>query len=82
MLIQTEIGLATIYSAKYVIPIDAPPIDGGALLALDGKIAAVGSLAELKRSYPEAEVIDFDQSIIMPRLVNAHTHLELTDSPA
>lgn len=74
--------MATIYSAKYVVPIDAPPIDGGALLALDGKIAAVGSLAELKRSYPEAEVIDYDQSIILPLLVNAHTHLELTDFPA
>lgn len=73
--------MATIYSAKYLVPIDAPPIDGGALLAFDGKIEAIGTLAELKRSHPAAEVVDFDQSIIVPLLVNAHTHLELTDFP-
>lgn len=74
--------MAIIYSAKYLVPIDAPPIDGGALLALDDKIAAVGSLAELRRHYPAAEVVDFEQSVIVPLLVNAHTHLELTDFSA
>jgi len=74
--------LAIIYSAKYLVPIAAPPIDGGALLTENGKITAVGTVADLKRCNPAAEVVDFEQSVILPLLVNAHTHLELTDFPA
>jgi aminodeoxyfutalosine deaminase len=73
--------LARIYTAKYLVPADAPPINGGALLDLDGRIAAVGTVAELKRAYPAIEVVDFADAILTPLLVNAHTHLELTDFP-
>ena len=48
--------------------------DGG--VAIDGtKIAAVGSTAELKAKYPEAEFVDAKGGVIMPGLVNAHTHI-------
>ena len=48
--------------------------DGG--VAIDGtKIAAVGSTAELKAKYPDAEFIDAKGGVIMPGLVNAHTHI-------
>jgi len=73
--------LATIYRAQYLVPGDAPPVEGGAFLAEDGMIAARGTLAELQRAYPEAPVVDFGEAIIAPLLVNAHTHLELTDFP-
>ncbi len=73
--------MTTIYSAKYLVPADAPPIASGALLDLDGEIAAVGTLAELKRSHPGVEVVEFTDGVIVPVLVNAHTHLELTDYP-
>lgn len=74
--------MARIYSAKYLVPGDAPPIVGGALLDLGGQIAAVGSLSDLKRAHPTVEVIDFADAVLAPLLVNAHTHLELTDFPA
>ncbi len=70
-----------IYTAKYLVPGDAPPLEGGALLDLDGRIAAIGSLPEIKRSNPGVQVVDFNDSLIVPVLVNAHTHLELTDYP-
>ena len=48
--------------------------DGG--VAIDGtRIAAVGTTAELKAKYPEAEFVDAKGGVIMPGLVNAHTHI-------
>ncbi len=73
--------MSCIYSAKYLVSADAPPVVGGALLVHDGKIAAVGSLAEVQRSYPAVAVVDYPDTILTPLLVNAHTHLELTDYP-
>jgi len=48
-------------------------------VAVDGAlIAAVGSRDELASSFPEAVVHDFGEAAILPGLVNAHSHLELT----
>ncbi len=74
--------MARIYTAKYLFSGDAPPIVGGALLDLDGQIGAIGSLAGLKRAYPNVEVTEFADAVLTPLLVNAHTHLELTDFPS
>lgn len=72
--------MTTIYSARWVLPM-APvpsPIEHGAI-AVDGAlIVGVGSAADLKVRFPEARVEDFGQSVILPGLVNTHTHLELT----
>lgn len=73
--------MARIYTAKYLFPGDAPLIIGGALLDLDGQIAALGTETELRRAYPTVTVVDFAYAILAPLLVNAHTHLELTDFP-
>ena len=48
--------------------------DGG--VAIDGeRIAAVGSTAQLRAQYPEADLVDARGGVIMPGLVNAHTHI-------
>lgn len=73
--------MATLYTAKLLCPGDAPPIEGGALLDLDGQIAAIGSLNTLRQQYPTIEVVDYGDALLLPLLVNAHTHLELTDFP-
>jgi cytosine/adenosine deaminase-related metal-dependent hydrolase len=60
----------TVYSADWVVPIEGEPIAEGAV-ALDGdRIAAVGTRDELG----EGEA--FDGAVILPGLVNAHSHLE------
>ena len=71
--------MATLYTARLLFPGDAPPIAGGALLDMGGAIAAVGPLTELIRQYSNAEVVDYGDALLLPLLVNAHTHLELTD---
>ncbi len=48
--------------------------DGG--VAIEGtKIAAVGTTAKLREQYPTAEFVDAKGGVIMPGLVNAHTHI-------
>lgn len=73
--------LNCIYTAKYLVSSNAPPVEGGALLVHAGRIAAIGTLKQVKRNYPNVDVVDFADALLVPLLVNAHTHLELTDFP-
>src|SRR6476620_82999 len=70
--------MTTIYSARWVIPVTSPPIDNGAV-AIDGdSIVGVGAREGLAHRFPNANVQDFGHAAIIPGLINAHTHLELT----
>lgn len=62
-----------IYAARWVLPIDSPPIENGEVIIEDSIIQAIR-----QRSSPEDECRDFGNAILMPGLVNAHTHLEYT----
>lgn len=70
-----------LFSAHYLLPIGAPPVEDGALLVAGGRIAAVGTRRELAAAHPRAAAVDFGEAVILPPLVNAHTHLELTAFP-
>jgi len=72
----------TLYAARFVLPVAAAPLEQGALLAVDGRIKAVGTLNALSTDYPGVPVIDFDDAVMLPPMANAHTHLELTSFPA
>jgi cytosine/adenosine deaminase-related metal-dependent hydrolase len=52
------------------VPVQGRPIPDGAIAIEDGRIAAVGPAAEL------GEGERFDDAVILPGFVNAHTHLE------
>ncbi len=69
----------TLHTARLLYSGDTPPVEGGALLELDGRIAAVGAFAEIKRQHPAATIVDHGDAVMLPIMVNAHTHLELTD---
>jgi guanine deaminase len=47
--------------------------DGGLAVA-DGRIEAVGSFDEVRRVYPEAEVRDARDAVLLPGLVDTHVH--------
>ena len=54
---------------------DNPYIEDGAV-AVDGEvIVEVGELSQLKAKYPEAEFVDAKGGVIMPGLINCHTHI-------
>jgi len=64
--------------AGSVHPVTAPPIsDGAVLVADDGRIAAVGAHADVPLP-PGARRVEFPDAVLVPGLVNTHTHLELT----
>lgn len=70
-----------LYAASYLLPIEGLPLSGGALAVEDGEIVAVGTL-DLLRTVCPGEVVEYPGCVIMPGLVNAHSHLELTHFPA
>src|SRR5256886_4858105 len=64
--------------AGSVHPVTAPPItDGAVLVADDGRIAAVAAHSHLPAP-AEARRVEFPGAVLVPGLVNTHTHLELT----
>lgn len=66
-------------SAAWIAPMDAPPLRDGAVVIANARIAAVGEARQLRRDYAGAEVEELGDVVLMPGLVNAHTHLELSD---
>src|SRR4051812_3176473 len=62
------------YHARWVLPITQPPIENGTVVENGGKIIYVGPSA----GAPAGEDHELGESILMPGLVNTHTHLELT----
>src|SRR5258708_40156049 len=82
------------YRARWVLPIAGPPIEHGTVGVEDGRIAYVGPATrrpersslprgakrrgEGKSTGGAERHVDLGDMILMPGLVNAHTHLELT----
>jgi aminodeoxyfutalosine deaminase len=66
---------AMIFAAGLLVPVSAPPIREGAILVLEGRIAAVGTLEAVGRENPDAGVRYFPHYTIIPGAVNAHAHL-------
>ncbi|WP_036320753.1 amidohydrolase family protein [Microbacterium indicum] len=71
----------TVYSAGLVIPITAPPIPGGAIAVAGGRIRHVGDrawvIAELAARGEAFDEVHWP-GVLMPGLVNAHSHLQYT----
>ncbi len=60
--------------ARWVLPIDRPPLAGGMVTINQGRIVEVGP-----RRTSDGEVVDLGDVVLMPGLVNAHTHLEFSN---
>ncbi len=69
-----------IYAASYLLPINGSPVEGGAVAVESGRIMAVGRVDDLRKQFT-AHIHEFPGFVLMPGLVNAHTHLELTHFP-
>lgn len=65
-----------ILTADWVLSVDDAPIAKGAVRVSGDRITDVGPGEELLRKFPQEEVQDFGKSVIMPGLVDLHTHLE------
>lgn len=64
--------------AEWVLPIASAPVRDGAVLVRETRVRDVGPLEELAREYPGDPVERHDGCVLLPGLINAHTHLALT----
>jgi cytosine/adenosine deaminase-related metal-dependent hydrolase len=67
-----------ILTARLLLPISSPPIVDGGLLIRDGIVCAVDKASALIREFATEPHDDLGRAALLPGLVNAHTHLELT----
>jgi cytosine/adenosine deaminase-related metal-dependent hydrolase len=74
---MAELDKVTLHQARWILPITRPPLEGGAVAARREKIVAVGPMKILAREF-HGPMIDHGDGVILPALVNAHTHLELS----
>ena len=70
--------MLTIYAANLILPAVSAPIADGAIAVEGSRIKSVGDRTSLIQNYPEANLKTFSNCAIIPGLVNAHSHLELT----
>jgi cytosine/adenosine deaminase-related metal-dependent hydrolase len=70
--------MTTAFTARWILPIVAPPVEYGAVAFGDGRILAVAAQDEVRSRFPQAVVRDFGEAAILPGFVNTHSHLELT----
>lgn len=67
--------MPTIYQARWVLPMAQPPIPDGCVAVQEGRVIAVGTAAQMPAGLAD---LRFRGCVILPGLVNAHTHLELS----
>jgi aminodeoxyfutalosine deaminase len=65
------------YHAAWILPISEPPIRRGWLAVDRGRVVALGAAGRRVLS-DGAQVVDLGDVAVLPGLVNAHTHLELS----
>ncbi|HSD67716.1 MAG TPA: amidohydrolase, partial [Vicinamibacteria bacterium] len=65
-----------ILTAFWVLPIAGPPIRDGRVAVHEGRVAWVGRAGDAGE--PGGPVRDLGPGVLLPGLVNAHCHLELS----
>src|SRR5579864_847568 len=69
-----------IYSARYVVTMDAQHrlIDDGAVASRGERIIGVGKRADINRQFQASHHLDRPEAILMPGLINTHTHAAMS----
>jgi cytosine/adenosine deaminase-related metal-dependent hydrolase len=67
------------FRARFVLPIDRPPIVDGLVVVSDGLISSVEAYTSKQSSeFDSRRLVDLGDVALIPALVNAHTHLEFS----
>ena len=69
-----------IVNGAHIVTMDAQGtlIEDGAIAVDEGIILAIGSAAEIEATYAAVETLDGDSRIVMPGIVNGHSHAAMT----
>ena len=65
---------AQVFQGARILPITSEPIENGVLVVREGRIVAVGAAGSV-RIPSDAEVHDVSGKVIMPGLVDTHSHI-------
>lgn len=65
---------AHVFSGAKIIPVAGDEIENGALVVQNGKISEVGAAGEVD-ILPDANIIDVSGKVIMPGLIDSHSHI-------
>jgi 5-methylthioadenosine/S-adenosylhomocysteine deaminase len=73
---EEPVQIDLIVEGDYIVTMDAAGtiIEGGAIAISGGKILAIGSNEEISSAYVSRETIPGTDRILMPGLINGHTH--------
>jgi cytosine/adenosine deaminase-related metal-dependent hydrolase len=77
LVLSFTVGACMILRAKYVMPNSRTIIENGAVATQGSQIVDVGRYLAIQNS-GTAPIYDLGEAVLMPGLVNAHTHLDLT----
>ena len=77
---NTDDRIDLIVEGDYVVTMDEPGtiIPNGAVAIDDGTILAIGAAADIHSNYSAVETLNADRRIVMPGLVNGHSHAAMT----
>ena len=76
----TDDRIDLVVKGDWVVSMDAAGsvIENGAVAIDDGVILAIGPAAEIEANYPAEEVLAGERRIVMPGLINGHSHAAMT----
>jgi 5-methylthioadenosine/S-adenosylhomocysteine deaminase len=67
--------------ARWVLPVVGPPMENACVLIEKGKIVEVKKTSQLEPGLRNCPVSDYGEAIIMPGLINLHSHIEYSSLP-
>ena len=70
--------MKNLFLADWIAPVSGPLLADAAMLTDGQRIADIGARSDLLARHRSVPVTDLGKSLILPGLVNAHTHLELS----
>lgn len=69
-----------IINARWIAPVcpATPTLERGAIAIQDGRIIDIGTQTELRERWQARDTIERPQSVLIPGLINAHTHAAMS----
>jgi cytosine/adenosine deaminase-related metal-dependent hydrolase len=67
--------METIYFAKWILLDTGELLSNGAISIAENRISSVGPRSKVRRG-PKDRIVNLGDSLILPGLINMHTHLE------